>query len=111
MTNEKLLRQQLAKMLDWGEAHTAFATALKDMPFDLQGKAPSGLPHSAWQLLEHLRIAMYDIVEFSRGSKHKSPPWPDGYWPKTVAPPDEDAWKRSVESFMAATRRDAQTRE
>ena len=98
--NEKLLRQQLAKVLDWSEAHTDFATALKDMPFDLQGEVPKGLPHSPWQLLEHLRIALHDIVEFSRGSKHKSPPWPAGYWPATVAPPDEKAWKRSAASFM-----------
>jgi hypothetical protein len=100
MNNEKLLRQQLAKMLDWGEAHVDFQTVLDDLPFELQGRVPDGMPHSAWQLLEHMRIASWDIVEFSRGAQHKSPKWPEGYWPATVAPPDNKAWKRSVDSFL-----------
>lgn len=98
MSNDNKLRQQLAKSLDWGEAHTDFASAVKDFPANLQAKIPPGFPHSAWQLLEHIRIALWDIVEFSRGSKHKSPAWPEGYWPKAATPPDEKAWDKSVKA-------------
>jgi hypothetical protein len=98
MTHDKLLRQQLAKFIDWGDAHTDFASAVKDFPVDLRGRVPQGLPHSAWQLLEHIRIALWDILEFSRGSKHKSPKWPEGYWPKSAAPPNNKAWDESVNS-------------
>src|SRR6516225_2749630 len=100
MDNEPLLRQQLATMLDWGEAHVDFKTALGKVPFELQGRVPAGLPHSAWQLLEHLRIALWDILEFSRGTKHKSPKWPEGYWPATVSPPNDNAWMHSADSFL-----------
>lgn len=100
MNNEDALRQHLAKMLDWGEAHADLKTSLAGMPFEVQGRVPDGLPHSAWQLLEHMRIALRDILEFSRGSEHKSPKWPEGYWPATVAPPDDKAWKRSTDSFL-----------
>ena len=99
MKNEDALRQQLAKMLDWGEAHVDFGKSLSDMPFEQQGRVAPGLPHSAWQLLEHLRIALRDILEFSRGSQHTSPKWPEGYWPKTPAPPNDRAWDKSVEAF------------
>ena len=101
MNNEKTLRQQLAKMLDWGEAHVDFNTALADLPFEQQGRQPAGVPYSAWQLLEHMRIALWDIVEFTCGSQHTSPKWPEGYWPASVAPPDDEAWKHSVASFLA----------
>lgn len=101
MDQERKLRQQLAKLMDWGEAHADFNSAVKDFPSELLGRVPDGLPYSAWQLLEHIRIALWDIVEFSRGSKHKSPPWPDGYWPKTVAPPNEEAWEHSVKAILA----------
>lgn len=100
MHNEKQLREQLAKMLDWGEAHVDFNTALAEMPFELQGRVPDSLEHSAWQLLEHLRIALWDIVEFSRGSEHKSPKWPEGYWPARKAPADGKAWNRSANAFL-----------
>ena len=98
MDHDKLLRDQLAKMLDWGEAHTGFASSVKNFPAHLRGSVPGGLPHSAWQLLEHIRIALWDIVEFSRGSKHHPLKWPDDYWPKAAAPPDGKAWEKSVKA-------------
>jgi hypothetical protein len=98
MNQEDLLREQLAKMLDWGEAHTDFRSTVANFPRDLRGKVPPGLPHSAWQLLEHVRIALWDILEFSRGSQHKPLKWPDDYWPAKAAPPSDDAWEKSVES-------------
>ncbi len=100
MTQEQLLREQLAKVLDWGEAHVDFRTALLDFPFDLRGEVPPGFSHSAWELLEHLRIALADIVGFTRDARHKSPPWPKGYWPPLPTPPQDEAWDQCVESVL-----------
>jgi len=99
MNQQEQLRQQLARMLDWHEAHADLGTASKDFPAELRGTVPPGMPYSAWQLLEHIRIALWDILEFSRDPKHKSPQWPEGYWPATVAPPDDDAWDKSMNSI------------
>ena len=87
MTYDQQIRQQLAKSLDWGEAHADFHSAVADFPEDLRGVRPPGFSHSAWELLEHLRIALWDIVEFTKDARHKSPPWPDGYWPPLPKPP------------------------
>jgi DinB superfamily len=100
MTQDQQLRQQLAKALDWGEAHADFRTAVSDFPIDLRGEVPPGFSHSAWELIEHMRIALWDIVEFSRNARHKSPPWPKGYWPLAPAPPQDEAWDQSVESIF-----------
>lgn len=96
---DKSLRQHLVNLLTKEEAHAGFDKAVANFPPKLRGKRPEGSPHSAWELLEHLRIAQWDIVEFSKDARHKSPDWPSGYWPKSPAPLDEDAWKHSVESF------------
>ena len=100
MEHDKLLRQQLAKLIDWNEAHADLSAAVHDFPSKLRGQAPDGLPHSAWQLLEHIRIALWDILEFSRDAKHKSPKWPEGYWPEPVAPPSDKAWDESVKAIL-----------
>lgn len=100
MTHDQQLRQQLAKALDWGEAHAAFRNVVSDFPIDLRGEVPPGFSHSAWELLEHIRIALRDIVEFTRDPRHKSPPWPAGYWPPVPTPPQEEAWDQSVESIV-----------
>ncbi len=100
MDHDKQLRQQLAKVIDWNEAHADLAAAVKDFPEELRGKVPDGFGHSPWQLLEHIRIALWDIVEFSREARHKSPPWPDGYWPKKPVPPSDSAWEESVEAIQ-----------
>jgi DinB superfamily len=95
----KQLREHLLYMLDGGGAHTRFNDAVKDMPEKLRGVKASGLPHSAWMLLEHLRLAQWDILEFSRNSNYKSPKWPEGYWPKTEAPASGAAWNKSIQQF------------
>jgi hypothetical protein len=95
------LRQHLLDLLRGGNAHLDFEKAVANMPSQLRGKKPKGSPHTAWQLLEHLRIAQRDILEFSRNPKHDSPSWPDGYWPKTEAPPSAAAWNNSIRSFRA----------
>jgi hypothetical protein len=74
---------------------------LKDFPRTLRGRKPDGAPHTPWQLLEHIRIAQWDILEFSRSAKHKSPKWPDEYWPKTEEPPNDKAWDQSVKQVLA----------
>ncbi len=96
---DKALREQLLTLLTGGNAHAAFEDAIKNLPAALRGKTPKGAEHSPWQLLEHLRIAQWDILEFSRDARHKSPQWPDEYWPATPAPPDEKAWDKSVRAF------------
>ena len=93
------MRTQLAKALDWGEAHADFDKAVKDFPVDLRGRTVDGLPYSAWQLLEHLRIAQRDILDFSTSAKYVEKTWPDDYWPADPAPPDAGAWDRSVAAF------------
>ena len=93
------LRDHLIKLLKGGNAHADFEAAIEDLPAGLRGKRPKGGEHSAWELLEHLRIAQWDILEFSRNSSHKSPDWPKGYWPATAAPEDDKAWEKSVRSF------------
>ena len=97
--NSKQLREHLLDLLNGGGAHARFEDAVKDMPEKLRGVKPEGLPHSAWMLLEHLRLAQWDILEFSRNAKYKSPKWPDDYWPKTEAPPNTAAWNKSVQQF------------
>jgi hypothetical protein len=101
MGTDKLLRQHVVKLLTGGEAHANFDTAIENLPAGLRGKRPPGAEHSPWELLEHLRIAQRDILEFSRDAKHKSPKWPEGYWPAKAAPPDEDAWEKSVRAFRS----------
>ncbi len=93
------LRLQLVATLKGGNAHVALADALQDFPLRKRGAFARGLPHTAWQLLEHLRIAQWDILEFCHNSKHVSPDFPDGYWPKTPGPPLERAWTKSVQSL------------
>ena len=92
------LRDHLVKLLEGGHAHATFDAAIKGLPAALRARAPKGLPYSPWQLLEHLRIAQWDILEFSRDREHQSPAWPDGYWPRDTSP-DEAAWKKSVAQF------------
>ena len=93
------LRTHVINLLKGGNAHATFDDAVKNFPPELRGKKPRGAEYSAWQLLEHLRIAQWDILEFSRDAKHQSPKWPEGYWPAKPAPPDEKAWDKSVRAF------------
>jgi len=97
--HDKQLREHVIYLLNGGGAHARFDDAVKNMPEELRGVKPPGFPHSAWMLLEHLRLAQWDILEFSRNSKHKSPEWPEGYWPKAGAPPGTVAWNKSIQQF------------
>jgi DinB family protein len=95
----KQLREHIVYLLNGGGAHARFDDAVKDIPENLRGVRPNGLPHTAWMLLEHLRLAQLDILEFSRNSKHSSPQWPEGYWPEAEAPPSAAAWNKSIQQF------------
>jgi hypothetical protein len=95
----RALRQHLVHLLKGGGAHVHFEDALDGFPARKRGVFAKGLPHTGWQLLEHVRIAQWDILEFSRNPKHVSPPFPGGYWPKTPVPFNDAAWEKSVREF------------
>jgi len=101
MENDKSLREHLVKLLEGGQAHVTFEHAVKDLPAALRGKRPKGAEHSPWELLEHMRIAQRDILEFSRKPTHVSPEWPGGYWPKNKAPQTAEAWNKTIRAFSA----------
>jgi hypothetical protein len=101
MAESDALRQHLLDLLRGRNAHADFDSVMADFPSRLRGVKPPGAPYTGWQLLEHMRIAQSDILEFSRNAKHKSPPWPEGYWPKTEAPPSAASWNNSLRSFRA----------
>lgn len=98
-SDSKQLREHVAYLLNGGGAHARFDDVVKNIPEKLRGVKPSGLPHTAWMLLDHMRLAQWDILEFSRTSKHNSPKWPEGYWPATEAPSTTAAWNRSIQQF------------
>ncbi len=101
MDRDRALRDHLLYLLRGGGAHAGFEDIVRDFPAALRGARTEGLPHTAWQLLEHVRICQWDILEFSRGAAHVSPDWPDGHWPATEAPLEEGAWERSLAAFRA----------
>ena len=96
---DQALRHQLLELLNGGQAHASFDAAMGDWPVQLAGVKVANFPHTAWMLLEHMRLGQWDILEFSRNSKHISPKWPEEYWPSSEAPPDEKAWKASMAAF------------
>ena len=98
-SSDKLLREHVVEFLNGRGAHATFDDAVKGMPENLRGVKPSGFPHSAWMLLEHLRIAQSDILDFSRNPKYKAPKWPEEYWPRTEAPPNSTSWNKSIQQF------------
>ena len=101
MNTEQSLRDHLLYLLRGGGAHLDFEAAIAHLPADLRGAKPAGLPHTPWRLVEHMRLAQWDILEFSRNPNHVSPKFPDGYWPEGDAPHDADAWDRSIAAFRS----------
>ena len=100
-TDDQHLRQNLVYLIAGGGAHAKFEDVIKDLPPKLRGAKPANFPHSPWMLLEHLRIAQWDILDFSRNAKHKSPDWPGGYWPKAEAPRTASDWNKSIQQFRS----------
>lgn len=101
MMGQAGLRAHLVWLLGGGHAHGDFERAIADLPPELRGARPPGLPHTPWRLVEHMRIAQWDILRFSIDPTHVSPEFPDGYWPEGDAPPDPGAWDRAVAAFRA----------
>src|SRR6202041_442208 len=96
---DQALRHQLLELLNGGQAHASFDAAIGDWPVQLAGVKVANFPHTAWMLLEHMRIGQWDILEFSRNPKHVSPKWPEGYWPTSEAPANEKEWGTSIAEF------------
>lgn len=96
---DESLRQHLIYLLGGGGAHAKFDEVVSDFPAKLRGKRVEGLPYTAWMLLEHMRIAQRDILDFSVNPKYKAREWPEGYWPKSEAPPNPGAWNDSIKEF------------
>jgi hypothetical protein len=94
-----IMRDDLLYLLRGGGAHAKFDDAVRGLPVILRGKRPRGAAHSPWEILEHMRLAQWDILEFSRDPQHVSPKWPEGYWPKTKTPPNAKAWAAAVRAF------------
>lgn len=99
--DDHALREHVARLLDWNDAHVTFDVAVRGLPPEYYGEQPADLPYSPWQLLEHIRITQHDIVEFCRNPDHVSPDWPDGYWPDDAAPPSARDWAESIVQIRA----------
>jgi hypothetical protein len=97
--NDASLREQLVQLLRGGNAHVDVVSALKDFPPKLYGARPENAPHSAWELLEHMRFALRDIWDFSTNDKYVEKKFPDDYWPETAEPPSKAAWEKSVRAL------------
>src|SRR5881396_2375492 len=98
--NDQAIREHLVRLLDWKEAHVGFDKAVDGIPGGKRGARASGFEHSPWQLLEHMRIAQVDILDFCVNAKYvHTMKWPDDYWPKSPAPPDAKAWTDSIASY------------
>lgn len=109
MSNSTALRDHLVRLLDWEDAHVGFDKAIDGIPPDLRGARAPGFEHSPWALLEHLRLAQEDILDFcvNAAYTHRMA-WPEDYWPRESSPPSEQAWTDSIAAFVRS--RDELTR-
>jgi uncharacterized damage-inducible protein DinB len=105
MSRDTRLRQHLINLMTARQAHVTLDDALRDLPAELRGERPEGMPYSPWELVEHLRVAQHDILDFCRNPEYEQPSWPDDYWPDAPAPDSEEAWTESV----AQIRRDLES--
>jgi len=101
MSHDSSIREHILDLLRGGNAHSTIERVVQDVPAAARGKRPDKLPYSLWEQLEHIRIAQWDILEFSRNPDHESPSWPDGYWPDSPEPPRDDAWEQSIAQFQS----------
>jgi uncharacterized damage-inducible protein DinB len=99
--NDDAVRQHFSRALGWGEAHLTFEDAVARIPARLRGKRPHGFEHSPWELLEHIRLAQRDLLDFCTKPDYVAGAWPDDYWPKGPAPPSASSWKKSVQEVAA----------
>ena len=99
MSTDAPLREQLGRLLAWQDAHVSFDTAIAGIPAVSRGKRPRGAAHSPWQILEHLRRAQRDILDFCRDPDYEEKDWPADYWPATPTPPSASAWNDSIRRY------------
>jgi uncharacterized damage-inducible protein DinB len=97
-------RHIVASALDWEQAHASLDHAIEGLPADLRGKRPPNFPHSAWELLDHIRRTQHDLLEFMTNDKYEEPKWPDGYWPTSPAPADDAEWRRAIDDIHRETK-------
>lgn len=97
--HHEILVNELIKLLNGGSAHASLEDALGDLPTKLRGIKPDNLPYSIWQLVEHIRLAQWDMLQFSQDEKHVSPQWPQGYWVKENAPENDALWEKSLKQI------------
>jgi uncharacterized damage-inducible protein DinB len=101
MATETSTRDHVSRLLDWEEAHVGFETAVADLPAHMRGTRPPGAPHSIWELVEHIRMAQYDILDFCINEEYQEKTWPDDYWPPSPAPSSDAAWENSLAAVRA----------
>lgn len=101
MDTDQALREHLLYVLRGGGAHADFDSVVKDFPAELINERAENIPYTAWHLLEHMRVAQWDILQFSRNPRHVSPPWPEGYWPESEKRADREGWEKTVAAFRA----------
>lgn len=101
MISDSAPRDLLARSLGWSDAHVSFDEAVRDLPVHLRGTRPPGLPHSPWELVEHIRITQRDILDFATAEEYQEREWPSDYWPGSPEPPDAGAWEQSVSAVKA----------
>jgi len=99
MADDTALRAQLAALLDWSDAHAGFDAAVKGIPPTLRGAVPAGWEYSAWQLVEHIRTAQRDILEFCVAKTYEEKKWPHAYWPTSPSPRNDTAWTASIAGY------------
>lgn len=100
MVTDSALRELLGRLLAWEDGHVGYDAAVAGIAPEHRGVQPSGLPHSAWQLIEHLRITQWDILDFCRNPQYREMRWPDDYWPASPEPPSIEAWDTSIRQFV-----------
>jgi len=98
MDQQKALREHVLELLEGRSAHIDLESAVKEFPVNEINTRIGNSPHTAWQLLEHIRLAQWDILEFSRNANHVSPDWPDGYWPEDDG--TDDGWQKSLQQVL-----------
>ncbi len=100
--SDQVVRRAVRELLANHSAHVDLEGALDGLPGDARGVRPEGHPHSVWELVEHLRIAQRDLVDYTLDAEAASPPWPEGYWPEPVEPVDDERWRASVDGLQEA---------
>lgn len=99
MSTDTVLREQVLGLLRGGHAHMSLDEAVADFPLDrINDRAPH-VPYTPWHLLEHIRIAQEDILEFTRDPQWVSPPWPEGYWPARDEQADAARWNATINAI------------